>query len=279
MNIFPKWFNLAFALKHPYRLVETDEGFEIAYPNGKVWLSDNGKPIKIEGDVPDDLKKLESRQLQLVHKEVPDKFLVVGAGGVGSWFLISMVAVNPQAKFIVFDDDRLEETNLERIPFPPSYISMLKTDAIKSWVQVIYQRGSSVISVPHKFRTEFFEHLVFKPDVVVECSDDYLTQRSTFEYCTKNELPFYKIGTINNRVTISTSVPNNSWSSGTEETRTGCGVGIPQWQPTQMLAAAELTSFIMRSEFVEINLFEKENIQKVRNNEHIRAEEEAEVSA
>jgi len=276
---FPNWFNLAFALKYPYRLVETDEGFEIACPNGKVWLSDNGLLVKSEGDVPDDLKKLESRQLQLFKKEVPDKFLVIGTGGVGFWFVVTMLAVNPHAKFIVFDNDRLEENNLERLPHPVSYIGMLKVDALKSWAQVIYQRGSNVIAVPHRFRAEYFQHLIFEPECVIEASDDYLTQRNVYEYCTEHDMPFYKIGTINNRVTLSTSVPNNSWSTGAEETRTGCGVGIPQWQPTQMLAAAELTSFIMRSEFVEINLFEKENIQKVRNNEHIRAEEEAEVPA
>ena len=277
MNIFPKWFNLAFTLKHPYRLIETEDGFEIAFPNGKVWLSENGTPIKFEGQVPEELRKLESRQLQLVHKEVHEKFLVIGTGGVGFWFVVTMLAVNSHAKFIVFDDDRLEESNLERLPYPASYISMLKVDALKSWAQVIYQRGENVIAVPNLFHKDYFENaLIFKPDCVIEASDDFDTQRSVYEYCNEKEMPFFKIGTINNRVTISTSVPNNTWNSGAEEVSGVCGQNIPQWQPTQMLAAAELTSFLMRKEFVEVNLFNQENIKKVRNYEHIRAEEEKE---
>ncbi|MCD4657316.1 MAG: ThiF family adenylyltransferase, partial [Planctomycetes bacterium] len=251
MKKFPNWFNLAFALKFPNKLVETIEGFEIAYLKGKAILNEHGQPVSYDGEVPEYLKKLESRQLQLFKKEVPDKFLVIGSGGVGFWFVVTMLAVNPHSKFIVFDDDRLEESNLERLPYPASYISMLKVDALKSWAQVIYQRGSNVIAVPHRFRAEFFQHLIFKPDCIIEASDDYTTQQSTYEYCNANELPFYKIGTISNRVTISNSVPDDSWNAGVEEVQGVCGQNIPQWQPTQMLAAAELTSYIMRSEFVE----------------------------
>ena len=135
-----------------------------------------------------------------------------------------------------------------------------------------------MISVPHRFRTEFFEHLIFKPDVVIECSDDYETQRSVYEYCKENELPFYKIGTISNRVTISNSVPKDTWNVGVEEVQGVCGQNIPQWQPTQMLAAAELTSMIMRGESIEINLFQQNKKEKkVRSNEH--TQEETEVPA
>ena len=105
MKKFPTWYNLAFALKYPYMLIETNEGFEITFPQGKAILNEHGQPVSYDGEVPEDLKKLESRQLQLFKKEVPDKFLVIGTGGVGFWFVVTMLAVNPHAKFIMFDDD------------------------------------------------------------------------------------------------------------------------------------------------------------------------------
>ena len=260
MQKFPDWFNIKFVLKHPYQIVPTDEGFQINLPKGHVVLNADGFLIHSEGVIPDEFAALSSRQAEIIEKDTPNKFLVIGCGGVGFWFVLTMLAVNSHAKFIVFDHDSLEESNFERLPYPASFLGMTKVESLKFFVRTIYQKQENIIIVNQKFFKEYFNALVLKPDVVVECSDSYPTQLETYKYCMENELPFYKIGTIENRVTIATSVPGENWSQDSSEQNDPgrCGQMISQWLPTQMTAAAELTSFLMRKEFIDINLFKTE---------------------
>jgi len=256
LNPLPEWYNFEFLKKYPYPLLPYNKRyFAMILPNGKVTFDVNQNIVNIEGEIPEGINLRDySRQFDMF-KRIPENFLVIGAGGVGAWFVITLLQAAKYAKVIVFDHDAIEESNLERLPYPKSFVGDNKANSLKKWVWNILT--ANIVAVDDMFYPEYLDDdtMGITPDIVIDCSDDFETQLSVYEHCLNNNIRFFKIGTFRNFVAISRTV--GGWDSGFDVEGT-CGNGVPQWQATQMLAAAQLVSYLLRDEFIQTQLFDAE---------------------
>jgi len=199
--------------------------------------------IKVTGDV--GYSPEISRQATLI-SNVNKSVLIIGAGGVGFWVCSTLCLVSPSIRCTVFDGDTLEETNRERIPVHEANDGDTKTYVLSRYLNITKRR---IIAIPHFFEVEFFD-FIEKPDIVIDCTDKIDIQRAVYNYCKENDIKFYKVGTVDNRVMVSNSVPQ--FSSGLPDPVGVCGRGVPQWAGTQMVGAANVVSLILRDEPIEI---------------------------
>lgn len=107
---------------------------------------------------------------------VPKKVAVVGCGGVGSWtaYLLAMAGV---PEIWIFDFDHVEEHNLNRIPFPPSSVGMLKTEACAKLIATVRPKCS--VLAMGKFDHEIVDALSLKYEQFdwIICTTDSLSSR------------------------------------------------------------------------------------------------------
>jgi len=125
---------------------------------------------------------------------------IVGLGGIGFWVakLLAMSGVN---KFYFFDDDVIEDTNLNRLDLPYTTIGLNKAGVAKKIINQI--RPECIIyTFPYKFK----ETLYTSSDFIVDCTDNLKSQLEIQEIADINGSIYIKAGydgthiSINNRV-------------------------------------------------------------------------------
>lgn len=70
--------------------------------------------------------------------------VVIGCGGVGFWLTLLM-ALHGEEHFILMDGEKIEPTNLNRLPVPQTWVGVNKAIALRRMVR--YVRPGTVISV------------------------------------------------------------------------------------------------------------------------------------
>jgi len=83
------------------------------------------------GDVMNEVYKRQEELEQLLGYI---NFIQVGAGGVGTWFAISMALSVEYMTAVIVDDDVLEVHNLNRLPYPPTLVALNKRKPKKAEV-------------------------------------------------------------------------------------------------------------------------------------------------
>ena len=116
--------------------------------------------------------ELYNRQEEL-DLEKYDKVLVVGAGGIGSWFVFDLALSGCAKEIHVCDPDVVEESNLNRTPFAQSHIGMRKTWAIR---EIIAKRRHDVVIIPMDGIVQNQDIDAGEYDVVVDCSDGLMVK-------------------------------------------------------------------------------------------------------
>jgi molybdopterin/thiamine biosynthesis adenylyltransferase len=114
------------------------------------------------------LEDINNRQKSLVGDFSEHSALVVGLGGIGSWIAINL-AMTGLGTLILFDNDKVEASNLNRTLFKLSHIGQAKTKAVK---ELISERRKDTIVITH---SELFtiDHLkkLEGIDFIFDCSD------------------------------------------------------------------------------------------------------------
>lgn len=89
---------------------------------------------------------------------LPDAAVVLGVGGIGSHVAEILGSCRSCRAIIVFDDDKVEISNLNRTAYTLDHVGMLKVQAIQ---EIITRRNTSVsvIPIPQKFRASTIEGL------------------------------------------------------------------------------------------------------------------------
>jgi molybdopterin-synthase adenylyltransferase len=119
---------------------------------------------------------------------------IVGLGGLGSQVVQALVLAGVR-HFAVIDDDRIEETNLNRVvgAFPPD-IGRLKVDVAKEHVLRINPEAD-VDSIPKHLRTEeAFDHLL-ECSVIFGCVDRDGPRLVLTELAAAYEIPLIDLAT------------------------------------------------------------------------------------
>jgi len=105
------------------------------------------------------------------------KIIVVGCGGIGFWaaYMCAMLGFN---RFILFDADKVEQSNLNRIPLNPRWVGKPKVLALKAAIRAV--RPSTAISVVNAHclpNAQNFKDMVNSLDcIVLDCTDDARVQ-------------------------------------------------------------------------------------------------------
>lgn len=123
--------------------------------------------------------------------------VIIGCGGIGFWLGI-MLAMNGYEKFILIDKDKLEPTNLNRIPAPPTWIGVNKAVALRK-IMSFLRPDTAIKVIPMHIKEdtiEFFEKVVKRLPAcnVWDTTDNATDQQRIFKVCKGLDSSYHKIG-------------------------------------------------------------------------------------
>ena len=173
----------------------------------------------------------------------PNEVSIIGCGGVGAWAGIDLALVGVE-KITLFDNDKLEIHNLNRVPFRPDDVGKPKTEVLKKFIKKI-RPGATVYIRGHL--TEISKALL--RGSVIDCTDALATQQMIFAMCQEKSLPYYRIGYDGPHITVidgqHKDAPklNKVWEDGSG--RSGY-TSVPSWVVPPMIAAAFMTEMICK---------------------------------
>jgi molybdopterin/thiamine biosynthesis adenylyltransferase len=155
----------------------------------------------------DVLTEINNRQKGLIGDFSEHSAIVVGLGGIGNWVAVDLALIGV-GTLILFDNDKVEASNLNRTLFKLNHIGKPKVQAVK---ELISERRKDTIVITNE---ELFtvEHLQkFEGiDWVFDCSDtsrlkDSLSQLKNFS--TK----YLKLGYNGMEATLTTDFHSGQW--------------------------------------------------------------------
>lgn len=119
--------------------------------------------------------------------------IVVGCGGIGFWLAI-FLAMQGYYRFILIDDQKIEASNLNRLPVPPSWVGVYKVNALRKVMRSL-RPVSEIVTFNGRMLEEGFGYLEgFKENSQVwDCTDDARVQKALSMFCRDN-ISYRKIG-------------------------------------------------------------------------------------
>lgn len=169
------------------------------------------------------------RQELIEGLRIPEVATVVGCGGTGFWTAM-LLAMSGTSKLILIDFDKIEESNLNRIPLENAYIGYNKTDAVEVITKWIRPRCELV---KHKKRLETPESCAILEGTVFCCTDNIKSQQLINAHCKKNNLPYQRIGYDGTLLNVSRAFPMTF----DDDVKDGYRV-VPSWAIPAVMAAA-----------------------------------------
>ncbi len=157
---------------------------------------ENGKRVGIV-----DYSKQEEMNRDFVDVTDHTTMIIVGTGGIGFWLGIHAAMLGFK-KFILFDGDKIDRTNLNRIPVQQAWVNKPKVLALKSTLRSL--RPDIAVKV---FSRNFAEEIDFEMlrtinnscfgmmNILFDCTDNAFTQRKLFKMCGKlSQTRYIKLG-------------------------------------------------------------------------------------
>ena len=130
--------------------------------------------------------EINKRQQHIVSDYSEKIAIVVGLGGIGSWIAVDLALIGI-GTLILFDDDKIESSNLNRTLFKLSQVGEFKTKAVK---QLISERRKNILVITNE---ELFQAEHLKKyngiDYFFDCSDTTRLKDSLAEIKSKIETP------------------------------------------------------------------------------------------
>lgn len=171
---------------------------------------------------------------------------IVGCGGIGYW-AAKFAAMSGITKIYLFDPDRLEDTNLNRLDFPESSIGTNKADATREVINTI-RPMCSVYVRPFILQEHTFE----KTDWMIDCTDNIKSQLENQRISQKFGSRYVKAGYDGEHITIADSVAE--WGEAPDGYIT-----TPSWVVPAVTVAALVIGKVMRHTEKELS----KNIDKL----------------
>ena len=171
--------------------------------------------------------------------DVNQSIAVIGAGGIGFW-VTKFAAMSGIEKIYVFDDDVIEEHNLNRLDLPDSFLGMNKAEAISLIVNKI-RPDCSIYRFPYRL-TE--NHLI-DGSFLVDCTDELKSQMNNQEIAKKRGMRYLKAGYDGEDFSIHNSVAE--WG----ESEDGY-TKVPSWVVPATIIAAMTVAKIMKYKDAEV---------------------------
>ena len=172
--------------------------------------------------------------------DIDQSVTIAGCGGIGAWIAI-FAAMSGIKELILFDPDTLENSNLNRLPFPPKYIGSNKAEVTKIYIKSI-RPDSYVKSFPFPFQAEF--HM--NTDWLVDATDVYKTQLKIQEIAKKTSSKYFKVGYDGLHISIHNKVA--TWG----EELDGYTI-VPSWVGSPVIIASLAVAKIVKYPDKEIS--------------------------
>lgn len=112
------------------------------------------------------------------------RFVVIGAGAIGSSFVIALSKMGAR-KITVYDFDNLEDHNLANQLYPKSQLGKPKVEALKQYAADFGDCEITAINEP------WTPDNAIEADVVVSCVDNMAVRKALFEFYVR---PFHCLG-------------------------------------------------------------------------------------
>lgn len=116
------------------------------------------------------MTEIYDRQKRL-NLSIPDKVIVMGAGGIGSWVALNLSLLGVK-ELVIIDPDKLEMHNLNRTPFKISQVGMFKVHALE---QIIRERRNTSVTVYRDVERNLshptLKRIAKGADLIIDCRD------------------------------------------------------------------------------------------------------------
>ena len=148
-----------------------------------------------------DFRTLSDERIAKVYDALKDKrIVVIGAGGAGTWACISLLMFCPSIRLAVYDDDVIETSNLNRLPYSPKWIGKSKVLALARIVEFL---GLEI--EPHftKFDPSLITSEVY---IYIDASDDLKFSLELFHNVTGFSL-YCRIGYESDQSSVFKAIP------------------------------------------------------------------------
>jgi molybdopterin/thiamine biosynthesis adenylyltransferase len=153
-----------------YGEIDDDEYWDDDWDDGWNDEDDGVNNLQEDEDNTIDTTLLYSRQKLVEGVVAPEKVIVVGCGGVGSYVAIFLAMIGAKEMYLI-DHDIVEESNRNRVLFETKHVGEYKTDALADIIMGL--RGDCVVTT-YTTRAELvpeFAREQFKGAMVFDCRD------------------------------------------------------------------------------------------------------------
>lgn len=143
-----------------------------------------------------DYSRQDSLRDHLSALEAPRTHIIVGCGGIGAWLAVTL-AMYGQRRITLMDGDKLEPSNMNRLPFPTTWVGRNKARATRDIIGML--RPDAVVSALAAHATEntlpALEHWISSGGCVLwDCTDDARIQRTLNALATERSTRYIKLG-------------------------------------------------------------------------------------
>lgn len=174
-------------------------------------------------------RELYSRQEEL-HLSTPSPVAVVGLGGTGFWTAL-FLAMEGVLCMALFDDDELDESNLNRLPYSEQDVGKSKVVLAQKFIQRI-RPDCNITCFPKA--TPMVLRIAPPLWVLMDCTDNHTTQLMLRDWARGIGTEYVRVGYDGFHLTVSDTVP--SWGGEAENPRTGYRFA-PSWVVPAVMAA------------------------------------------
>jgi molybdopterin-synthase adenylyltransferase len=123
------------------------------------------------------------------------RVLVIGLGGLGSPVVLYLAAAGI-GQLAICDFDVVEESNLQRqIIHTDDQVGSLKTDSAAAAV-IQHNPACQVFSIDHQMDSDELQREVALADVVLDCSDNFVTRFAVNRECVRQAKPLVSAAAI-----------------------------------------------------------------------------------
>lgn len=151
-----------------------------------------------------DYNPIYSRQ-QNFGVSLPERVAIVGVGGVGTWVAIQL-AMSGVRNLHLYDSDKLEIHNLNRLPFDLEDLQKQKPEVMKEFIERI--RLDCIVVCYPAIDIKDLPVSLWTTNLIVDCTDDLATQRALCSACVSGKQRYIRAGYDGTHITVSSSVPN-----------------------------------------------------------------------
>jgi|SRR5579859_5255119 len=182
-----------------------------------------------------EMTEMYDRQQELVSP--PRVVHVVGCGGVGTWAAI-MLALSGVKHLHLYEDDVIDESNLNRLPYAPSQIGQTKMDALCDAVKKLRPE----IELTQHGRFQPLMHRFQAGEPVIGAVDTMRDRQVIYGACRNQGAYYIDIGAESHQCTLSDSPAD--WMLVADRP----GYFTPIWvAPAVMAAALAVSAAVYRS--------------------------------